>query len=428
MRNQNSKTMTQMAVKTAAVLAAFAFCANSHAAGEVNFILPSQEYAPGQRARDVLVDPFSPGPAPGVFVGLWGGTSQSVLRLTPVDAESSEFHVEEVDRGLTSVFRLAYNQNEGIYAGGHSSLQYTSRNRATVWTVRWSANADQGNMNTWKESDLFYFQTVNKNKSVTVHHSTCFDVAADHTGAMFATGLASNGSSDRWVIRRKLPGAVSWTTVRDEPTGNRNMNPGLCSFPGNATAPPSVFAVGDEGYRWAVLRSQDQGATWVNVDPWPEGPAQSAAVDAAVDLAGNIYVVGYHGVNGTNPSSWTVRRSSDGGTTWIPMLDVQGPTVTAAVSLGIDSAGAVTVSGTVTPDGTTPRWMVVRCTEPGSPAAWTAAFAAGIYPFGGTSSQGSGVSADPFGNLFLGGVVRDWIDETNTYYSGARAGLVRMVP
>jgi hypothetical protein len=429
MRNQIGKTMTQMALKTAAVLAAFAYCTNSHAADEVNILLPSPEYAPGQRARDVLVDPFSPGPAPGVFVGLWGGTSPSVLRLTPVDAESSAFHLEEVDRGLESVFRLTYNQNDGIYAGGHSRLQYTRRDSALVWTVRRSARTDEGNQNTWKDDDQFYFQTINKNNSVTVHHSTCLAVAADHTGAMFATGKAYNGSSDRWVIRRKLPGG-DWTTVRDVATGNINMNPGLRSFPGNATTPAAVFAVGDEGFRWAVLRSQHGGAanTWVNVDDWPDGPAQSAAVDAAVDPVGNIYVAGYRGVNGTNPSSWTVRRSSDGGTNWITLLDVPGPTVTAAVSLGIDSAGAVTVSGTVTPDGTTPRWMVVRCTEPGSPAAWTAAFAAGIYPFGGTSSRGSGVSADPFGNLFLGGVVRDWTDETNTSYSGARAGLVRIVP
>lgn len=251
---------------------------------------------------------------------------------------------------------------------------------------------------------------------------------------MFATGRAYNGSSHRWVIRRKLPGGA-WTTVRDVATDNINTAPGFCTFPGNAAnSIPAVFAVGDEGYRWAVLRSQQQGAanTWEKVDSWPEGPAESTALAAATDAAGNIYVVGFRGVNGKNPSSWTLRRSSDGGTTWTTVLDVPGPKVTAAVGLSIDSTGVVAVSGTVSvvnPDGTTsPHWMVVRCTEPSSPDAWTAAFAAGIFPFGSASSQGSGVAVDSFGNLFVGGYVLDWIDENNTFYSGRRAGLVRIAP
>lgn len=430
MRTQTDQTLKQMAMKTAAIFAAFAFCANSHAAGDVNVLLPSPEYAPGQRARDVLVDPFSPGPAFGVFVGLWGDTRPNVLRLTPVDAESSAFALEEVDGGLSSVFGLAYSPNDGIYAAGYSHHQYTRRNAAYVWTVRRSAYADRGDLNTWRDDDRFCFTNVAKNKSVTVYRSTCHDVASDHTGAMFATGSAYNGSSDQWVIRRKLPGG-DWRTVRDVANGNINMNPGLCSFPGNTANPnPAVFAVGDEGYRWAVLRSQHGGAinSWVNVDAWPEGPTQSAAVDAAVDAAGNIYVAGFRGVNGTNPSSWTVRRSSDGGNTWQTMLDVPGSSATAAVGLAVDSTGAVTVSGTVNPDGTGPRWKVVRCTQPHLTEAWNQAWAAGIFPFTGVASRGSGVSADPFGNLFLGGTVRDWTDGSGTFYSGDRAGLVRIVP
>ncbi len=431
MRTQTNQTLKQMAMKTAALLAAFAFCTNSHAAGGVQLLLPSPEYAHGQRARDVIVDPFSPGPASGVFVGLSGSTGPNVLRLTPVDAEFSAFALEEVDGGLSSVFGLAYNPNDGIYAAGDSRYQYTRRAATGVWTVRSSTHADQGNLNTWKDDDRFYFQTVNKNKSVTVHDSICFDVAADHTGAMFATGRAYNGSSYRWVIRRKLPGTVDWRTVRDEATGNINMNPVLCSFPGNAAnRKPAVFAVGDEGYRWAVLRSQHGGAidTWMKVDAWPEGPTESAAVGAAVDAAGNIYVAGYRGVNGTNPSSWTVRRSSDGGDTWQTMLDVPGSAPTAAVGLAVDYTGAVTVSGTVNPDGTGPRWKVVRCTQPHLTEAWNQAWAAGIFPFTGVSSRGSGVSADPFGNLFVGGTVRDWTDESGTFYSGDSAGLVRIIP
>jgi hypothetical protein len=420
-----------MAMKTAAFLAAFAFCTNSHAAGEVNVLLPSPDYYPGQRARDVLVDPFNAGPAAGVFVGLWGDTRPNVLRLTPVDAESSAFALEEVDGGLSSVFGLAYNPNEGIYAGGNSREQYTRRDATSVWTVRRSSYADQGNLNTWKDDDRFYFTTFTtkgKNKSVTVHYSNCHDLTSDHTGAMFATGSAYNGSSDEWVIRRKLLGGA-WETVRNVATGNINMNPGLCSFPGNTANPPAVFAVGDEGFRWAVLRSIDGGGTWEKVDEWIEGPAQSAAVDVAVDADGNIYVVGYRGVNGTNPSSWTVRRSSQRGdrNTWQTMLDVPGPTVTASVNLTVDSTGAVVVSGSVS-DGTNPFFQIVRCTKPDNAAAWTEAFSKATFPFPGTRSSGGGIAADSFGNIFAGGAVRDWTDENNTFYSGARAALVRIVP
>ena len=432
--NLQTHSKARRSRKAAALCIALTFAGAASALAEesIEVILPSPGYAPGQRARDVLVDPFSPGPAPGVFVGLSGDTP-NVLRLTPVDAESSAFALEEVDGGLTSVFGLAYNPNEGIYAGGNSREQYTRRDATSVWTVRRSSNADQGNLNTWKDDDRFYFTTTTikgKNKSITVHYSYCHELASDHTGAMFATGSAYNGSSDQWVIRRKLPGGA-WTTVRAVATGNINMNPALCSFPGNTANPnPAVFAVGDEGFRWAVVRSQHGGAkdTWVKVDDWPEGPAESAAVEAVVDAAGNIYVSGFRGVNGTNPSSWTVRRSSDGGDTWQTMLDVTGSTVTAAAGLAVDSTGAVTVSGTVSPNGTTRLWKVIRCTQPHDTEAWNQAFAAGSFPFGASYSLGSGVAADPFGNLFVGGTVRDWTDEDGTDYSNNRAALIRIVP
>jgi hypothetical protein len=144
-----TRSRTRRSLKAAALCMALTFAGAASALAEesIEVILPSPDYAPGQRARDVLVDPFSPGPAPGVFVGLSGDTP-NVLRLTPVDAESSAFALEEVDGELSSVFRLAYNLNEGLYAGGYSHEQYTSRKGTDVWTVRRSAYADQENLNT----------------------------------------------------------------------------------------------------------------------------------------------------------------------------------------------------------------------------------------------------------------------------------------
>jgi hypothetical protein len=126
--------------------------------------------------------------------------------------------------------------------------------------------------------------------------------------------------------------------------------------------------------------------------------------------------------------------SDDGGDTWSTLLDVT-LTNSWARDVAIDAAGNVSVSGVVfnqTSPTPLPLWMVIRCTDPKSPAAWATSYTNGFIPFGDTTySKGVGIAADPAGNLFATGFVENWTDSTTTtatFYSGDWIGLLRLTP
>lgn len=397
-----------------------------------NVLLPSPGYPAAGDGHAVLIDPFTSAPAPGVLVGFnsTGVGNTSILRLTPNDSSSSSFSVEALDNSLTTVTRLAYNDGDALYAAGNAPIDPRARSVTHVWKVRKSTG--QGNSGTWTGDDTFILA---KNA-----YSSAWGMTADYGGNVFASGVASDGKTPHWIVRRKIPGGL-WTTVYDVKGNNVNMIPAMCFFPGNANnRNPAVFTVSDLSSKWTVMRSQNQGAsgTWQPVDSWTGGGAAASAYDAVCDaVTGNIYVIGCRGLNGNNPSGWVIRMSSDGGNSWTTLLDVAGSGSWASRA-AIDGAGNVSISGVINPTKTpttagTPLWKVIRCASPQTPSSWLTSFMnADTLPFGqATSSRGRGIAADPAGNLFATGMLVDWSDNSTipaTTYPGSHVGLLRLVP
>jgi hypothetical protein len=329
-----------------------------------------------------------------------------------------------VDSGLAAAERLALNPGDGLYAAGFVMNGANPRNQVGVWKVRKSAAASQGAANTWSDDDQFSLSSSAE--------SLATGITTDALGNVYVAGLAESGSTPYWVVRRKHLGG-GWTTVFDVKGQNAFMNPGMCFFPGNANNPkPAVFTFSDLSSKWTVFRSQNQGTNWASVDSWPSDKSPATAYDAACDgQNGNIYVVGTRGLNAQNPRAWVIRTSDDGGNTWSTLLDVT-LTNSWARNVAIDGAGNVSVSGVVFNQTGTPLWMIIRCTTPQIPAAWTASYANGFIPFGNTTySKGREIAADPAGNLFVTGFVVNWTDDMTTpptFYSGSRVGLLRLTP
>lgn len=80
----------------------------------------------------------------------------------------------------------------------------------------------------------------------------------------------------------------------------------------------SIYALGGGGAGgagWNVRRSSDHGASWTVVDSLPNisrfGPRHFARDDE-----GNLYVSGYDSPSGDVPTTWIVRKSTDGGSVW----------------------------------------------------------------------------------------------------------------
>jgi hypothetical protein len=76
----------------------------------------------------------------------------------------------------------------------------------------------------------------------------------------------------------------------------------------------------------------------------------------------------------------------------------------------------------------TVRWTVLKNGVLGSLSANNAAFLqARQLPFGETKSTARGMVADKFANVFVTGMLTDWIDGADSYW-GQRIGVQRLLP
>jgi hypothetical protein len=386
-------------------------------AQETEILLPFEDGTPLGLGDALVLDPTSDPANPAVLVGLRRDyQGPKLLRLTPNDT-ATEYLVETLSNPLDRVTRLAHQPGSGVYAIGSSTVSVKRNQTTSVWTVLRSADGGDH----WTIEETFYL-----GKDPTLSMAT--GVTADGQGNVFVTGVARSGREDRWVIRRKRQNG-SWEEVSNLKARSINVQPAIASFPGNPLNPtPAVIAVGEINSKWAVLRSQQQGAkgTWQVVDSWPADPVkESMATDVVYDsVSGRLYAGGSRGINGVNPSGWRVRMSPDGGTTWETVLD-QSAGTSWAYRLATDGTGGILISGVVNPTGTTPLWTLVR-NAPGQP--WQ------NDPAGEDSwslrevltdrnSRAGDVAVDLQGNVFLTGGIAGWSDPTDTAF---RVYLLRL--
>lgn len=379
-------------------------------------LLPSSSIAPVTAGYpNVVIDPFSSNAAkPGLFVGHSRGSGAvSLYRLAPTDPEALSYSVEPVDDGLDSVRRLGYSANDGTPNGTLYAVGSRIENRTSVWKVRKSETG--GDAGTWVDEGPSF--SLKKGAS-----SIATGVTGDASGNVYACGRAFDGPAPHWIVRRKISGGT-WTTVHDWKGSGDTIAYGISSFPQGGNNPANaVFAVGNLNNKWTVIRSQNQGAggTWQAVDSWsPDSKTSAAAIDAACDSAGNIYVVGARGTWDA-PKGWVVRMSSQGGNpgSWTTVLDAAEGNASWAFAVTVDGNDNIWVSGMTQNASGTPRWTVLKN---GASDTWSVSWASRQRPLGETiSSKGRGIAADVFGNVFAVGEI--------LATSPSSLGLVRLAP
>ncbi|MBE7500070.1 MAG: hypothetical protein HS113_07115 [Verrucomicrobiales bacterium] len=417
MKPRLSKTLCQPFRRFAWLLLLAAASAALARSQEPEVILPLEDGTPLGLGDALVLDPTSDPAHPAVLVGLRRDyPGPNLFRLTPDDT-ATEYLVETLHSPLDGVTRLTHQPGLGVYAIGSSPVSVKRNQTTSVWTALRSVIGGDH----WMLEEIFFL-----GKDPTPSLATGMTV--DGQGNVFVTGVATSGREQRWVIRRQRPGGV-WEEVSNLKSRSLNVRPAIASFPGNPLSPtPAVIAVSEINSKWAVLRSQQQGAkgTWQVVDAWPGDVVnESMAADVVNDSAsGRLYVCGSRGINGLNPSGWRVRMSADGGTTWQTLLD-QTAGASWAYRLATDGAGGILVSGVVNPTGTTPLWTLVR-NVPHQP--WQNA------PTGEDSwslrevitdrnSRAGDVRVDLQGNVFLTGGVAGWSDPADTAF---RVYLLRL--
>ena len=394
--------------------------ATTHAHGQsLQLLAPQNGFVPAGSAFTVLIDPFSDSANPAVLVAtasLRDASAKAIYRLTPDPAFPSFVYHEVLSGVFNDLRRLGYVPNDGTPNGTLYALGQAPANRFNAWKTAKSLDGGAS----WTDDDTFYLGKGNT--------SLAQGLTSDAAGTAYSCGFAygSAGNDRHWIVRRKLPGSGSWTTVSDL----NNKTPGnnaqaMCSFPGSAVATAAtVFVVGCVNNKWMVMRSRNQGSTWQQAGgaTWPTGYTYAQASDIACDTAGNIYVAGSY-LQGTGYSAGcVVQVSTNGGDTWTTLLDDSSTMPTGLWRLAIDNRGNVALSGKVSDStGNNSRWVVIRPANPRDRAAWQASYLSPLEPFPDSDSWGGVAAADGAGNFFLGGSVANW-----NGYTGA--ALLRLIP
>ncbi len=274
---------------------------------------------------------------------------------------------------------------------------YRRVNRAG-FTAQWLTIRSRDGGATWETLDEYvhpvYYPSIPR------------DIAMDANGNIYLVTLAKEGTAgtgnSRWLIRKGLatPGGMSWGMVGDfsYPDGYESDHGFEADGPtGVACVGTSVFVVGGGGKTWTVRKSSNGGSTWQVVDSFRFFKnGISGAFDVAAESAGNVYVAGFSYKMG---SQLFVRKGITGGTKWSTVDQFNLPSGTYAEGRGItiDSNDNIHVTGMAS--STQLNWVTRQRSAATGTWSTTDLFSLAANK----TTFGKSMTADPAGNLFAAG-------------------------
>ena len=255
----------------------------------------------------------------------------------------------------TMVMSMKTHQRTGkTFAAGF----YKNSQDQWVWLIRESNN--QGAK--WKTVDEYSYPG-----SIRLSADS---IAEDGQGTLYAQGIAYLGVSNyRWIVRASQDSGNHWATISDEP-----LSEDWSQFSLAADSKGVLYSAGSLGpfgnSDWYVRKSSDHGVTWQKVDRYKLAPGRNATVmGIAVDSQDRVFVTGY--AQGSDRySRWVVRRSIDNGTTWSTVDNYQMGARRTARGYNI-AAGApgLFVVGMARDTSNVTLWTVRKSTDGGT--TWT---------------------------------------------------------
>jgi len=236
-------------------------------------------------------------------------------------------------------------------AAGNSGAVYLCGYGGGGWIVRKGERTSTGII--WTTADNF---PGNQADSICVRPAAIPGQADEILVCGRASGL--------WTVRRSVNGGATWTTADSYSTGMQIGYAGVTTGPGD-----SIYVVGriattttvtnrtvvhnkvvittttTTEYGWLVRKSANGGASWANVDYVANGWPGNGNITA--DAFGRVFVVGGNNNPGAEGTSWLVRGSADGGSTWTTTDSFlpAGATRASAQGVAIDALGNVCVVG-----------------------------------------------------------------------------------
>lgn len=283
-----------------------------------------------------------------------------------------------------------------IYVVGNTPEYLPNGSSTYAWVVRMSA--DDGN--TWTTVDSYTISNSNYMAPVAV--------TADGSGNIYVVGSASlssggtySSNTTAWITRKSANNGMTWTTVDTFELGVTTI--------ANSVAIDSLGRIYVAGYgtatgnlsAWTVRESSNSGTSWSTIDSFQNNGDNSEANGIGVDKSGNIFVSGFS-INGSNQEQWLVRESSDGGKTWgiIDGFDygIGGSTVPGALT--IDSSGNIYVVGYAFSTANEDTWIIRQSTDSG--VSWSTIDS---YSVSGSTVSANAITTDSSGGVYAAGTI-----------------------
>lgn len=235
------------------------------------------------------------------------------------------------------------------------------------------------------------------------------DVAIDDEGNVYVTGSSTGVGTflDYATIKYNAAGVQQWVA--------------RYNGPGNFFDEVADLAIDDEGnvYVTGMSGGIETGTDYATVkynsagvQQWVaryNGPGDStdAAVSIAVDEAGNVYVTGRSGGIGTGLDYATIKYNTAGVQQWVARYNGPGDSTDRAQSLALDNNGNVYVTGSSVGTGTSFDYATIKYNSAGS-ELWVARF----------NGEGDGmdiansIAVDNSGNVYVtGNIISGFIPE-----------------
>jgi hypothetical protein len=255
-------------------------------------------------------------------------------------------------------------------------------------------SSDQGA--TWHNSDDYTYPSGT--------NAAASSFGTDSLANLYTSGYGKDGSAiPHLIVRKSTNHGTSWATTDDY------IYPGSADTEASGFGidyQDNLFSTGFSNVsgmsHWITRKSSNHGSTWSLSDDFIYPTSTSTQADGlGIDASGNIFTVGY-AIDGSSVKHWLVRKSSDRGGSWMTVDDFVYPGGTASkpFTVGIDASGNVYVGGKGNDAAGHNHWLLRKSMNGGS--TWVTVDNYLVSPS--TDASILGFAIDTLGNLFAGGL------------------------
>jgi len=250
-------------------------------------------------------------------------------------------------------------------------------------------------------------------------YTAALGITRDAAGNIFVAGEAdttivvkhTSSTISHWIVRELKANTSAWVAAED------------FTYQGQSTyardiiaAPSGLYVTGFGGGHWLTRRGAADAAgniVWATVDDFKADPNYSSlAQGLGTDANGNVYSLGtavksncLSGKQAGSVQEWTVRRTSNGGGSWLTIDSARGAGsgTAAAQGFGSDASGNLYAVGYL-PGSDNSAHQVVR-TLGINDSSWATLDDWQLAP--GHGAFGSGLLADHAGSVYAVGNAND---------------------